>query len=528
MLPLAKLVPVLRQQVRAVEVFSDSGLLLSRAGLRLDDAASGILEPVDQRVQVSAALDTLKKVHTAMAEGVASLKKVNDKLDSIDGYNLFGPLGTAHADLAHRLPGIRQKAESAESGLRALIAFGGGSGPRRWLILSQNPDEPRPTGGFIGTYGVLTADGSTMHLDRYEAIENWTQPRPQAAVPAEQAGIVFRLQSPPVNQTLGNVNTTPDWPSAARLAMDLWQRGGEQPVDGVVTFTPGLIGRVLEVTGPVSVPDYGDVVSAANLYERLDFHTHSEAAFGLANGPRKDFVAALGQATLQRLLDSPASQWDPLARAVSAALDDQQAMAWSTDTALAPVLASHRWDGAFPATKGDFFAPGEFSYAAKNGRGLHRVYDHHVVVRPDGSAHISTTVTITNTEPPRELNQDSLSYITAYGPAGATLSDGDTDQPVLPEAELSGHPAFAWFRAAQPSGGTATLKVSWDAPEVVHKTSDGTWVYGLVFKRVADHDGDVVNVTVDLPKGWKWKGGPPPAHIDLNQDVVQTWAVKRP
>jgi hypothetical protein len=30
--------------------------------------------------------------------------------------------------------------------------------PRRYLLMSQNPAEVRPTGGFIGTYGVLATE----------------------------------------------------------------------------------------------------------------------------------------------------------------------------------------------------------------------------------------------------------------------------------------------------------------------------------------------------------------------------------
>nr|MDQ6909539.1 DUF4012 domain-containing protein [Actinomycetota bacterium] len=521
-LPLAKLVPVLRQQVRGVEVFSDSGLLLSDAGLRLDGAAAGILEPTDQRLKVSAALATLRKVHVAMQAGVKSLDKAAEKVRSLDGYNLFGPLGDARADLARRLPVIQKKAQGAESGLGALIAFAGGSGPKRYLVLSQNPDEVRPTGGFIGTYGVLLADGAQVRLERYDSIDSWTRSRPDATVPAEKAGIAFLSQTPPANQNLGNVNSLPDWPSAARLAMDLWQRGGEAPVDGVVSFTPGLLGRILGVTGPVTVPSYGENVSASNLDERLDFYTHSEEA--LKNPNRKDFVAALAEVTLQRLLESPASQWDALARAVGASLDNQQAMAWARDPGLEAELARRRWDGAFPATRGDFFAAGEFAYTSKNGKGLRRTYDHLVSLRPDGSARITTTMTIENTKPAGILNRDSLSYITVYGPSGGVLAK-DGDDPGVPESELAGHPAFAWFRAAEPLGQT-TLKVAWDAPDVAHKNPDGSWVYGLWFRRIVDHSGDVLNLKVDLPPGWRWRDQAPPARVDLNRDVIETWAIR--
>src|SRR5205807_8794081 len=120
--------------------------------------------------------------------------------------------------------------------------------PRRYLLFSQNPDEVRPTGGFIGTYGVLTAGpDAPVALDRYEPIENWTTTHTNARVPNDQLDSVFRFRNPPLPQTLANVNAVPDWPKAARLATELWQRGGEEPVDGVLSVTPAFLARILAV-----------------------------------------------------------------------------------------------------------------------------------------------------------------------------------------------------------------------------------------------------------------------------------------
>src|SRR5205807_1180886 len=56
LLSVARLTPLVRVQVRGVEAFGDAGTLVSQAGLRLVDAASGLIEPGDAHVPVSAAL----------------------------------------------------------------------------------------------------------------------------------------------------------------------------------------------------------------------------------------------------------------------------------------------------------------------------------------------------------------------------------------------------------------------------------------------------------------------------------------
>jgi hypothetical protein len=332
-------------------------------------------------------------------------------------------------------------------------------------------------------------------------------------VPPEQAGSPFRLDTMLGPQTLPNVNNVADWPTAARLATDLWQRGGEQPVDDVLSLSTGFLVRALAVLGPVSVPEYNESVSAANAVARIDFHVH-ESPSDAATGNRKEFVSALAEAVLHKLLDAPASKWDGIGRAASQAFGARELMLWSAEPVVQGQLVARHWDGSLPPTVGDFFYQGEFEFAAKNGRGLRRGYDHDVALRPDGSARI----TITDSEPERPGNVDSLRYITLYGPAGGTLADG-TEETSSGEPPLANHPAAGWFRAAPPQG-TTTITVVWDAPRVAHQLPDKTWAYGLYWMRVPDHTGDEVRLRVELPKGWHWKGDSPPGQMKLDKDII--------
>lgn len=517
----ARVVPLLGTQVRAADTFADAGSNLSEAGQRLVDVADAILNPADQAVPVSAALDALRSTQRSMAPVVAAIARTSDEVARLEARFLIGPLARARDDLATRLPRIQARATAAEQGLSALMAFAGEQGPRRYLFLSQNPDEVRPTGGFIGTYGVLSADAGRLQLERYDAIESWTGNRPSAEVPPEQVGSPFRYHNPPLRRTLGNVNSTPDWPQVAQLAARLWQAGGEAPVDGVISFTPAFLGRVLSVVGPVTVASYGETVTAANLNERLDLYTQETTPPPGAD--RKDFVAALAETVMRRLLDAPARQWEPLGRAMGKAFSAREALAWSSDPQVATALAERGWDGAFPAHDGDFFYNSEFQYAAKNGRGIRRVYDHTVALGADGAARVTTTITITNTEAPGPANASTLAYLTIYGPEGGVLDQAASDPFSFREPPLAGHPAAGWFRAAPPAGGQTTLKVVWDVPALARQQRDGSWEYSLRWMGLPDHTGDVVNLRVELPATWRWKGAAPPGQFSLDRDMRGTW-----
>ena len=489
--------------------------------MRLTDATKSLLDPQEEQQDLSAALTGLREVQGLLRLGVNSIDEAAEKVDALDSQLLFGPVGRARSDLAGRLPNIRRQAVEAADGLGAMITFAGGDGPRSYLVLSQNPDEVRPTGGYIGTYGVLSAVGGKLSLERYDSIESWFLVHPEAVATPEERGSPFRFD-PRKEQRIANVNTGPDWTQAAALAARLWERGGEAPVQGVLSFTPSFLGRILSVVGPVRVEAFDESVSAETLVERLDFYTHL-----LPRAPgvdRKEFVAELAKSIMPKLFDAPASQWESLAKVIGQAFSSREAMVWSTDTEVAQVLSERRWDGSVPATTGDFVRPAEFQYANKNGRELRRTYEHHVVVNPDGSARIRTVLTLVNSEPPSSQNLNSITYVTMYGPTGAVL-DIASDPLAIPEIAVSGHPAVGWFRTVAPQSQTS-VKVVWNVPKIIENIADGDRAYSLVWMRHPDHTGDSLKLTVDLPSGWRWAQSAPPAKFSLDRDLVGTWPIE--
>ena len=525
LLPISRFIPVVRSQVLAVETFQSAGVILADAGLRLADATQKVLDASTGDTPTSGLLDKLRIIDSSLSGGSQSLERAESKVAKLKGKWLVGPIASARDDLAKRLPSYARRATSASDGIHALIRFAGGDGSRRYLFLSQNPDEIRPTGGFIGTYGIVSATPEKLDLERFDDIHNFTGAHPNATVPGAQAGSPFRFAQPPLPQTIANVNQLPDFERAAKLAVQLWNGSGEEKVDGVLSVTPSFLARILAVLGPVEVPDYGEVVDSGNLIARFDFYTEQLEVDPTLNTIRKGFVASLAEAVMQKVLAAPSSQWQPLAKAIGQAFDAREAMAWTTDDQVVSALESRGWNNTLPQAEGDFFYNAEFSYAAKIDRSLRREFTHHVELRADGSARITTTMVVSNPRPGGFTNPGSLSYVTVYGPNGATL-DQASDPPQSSEPSLAGHPAAGWFVGAAP-GGKATLKVVWNVPDVVSKGPNGTRVYSLWWLHLPDHAGDVLNLKVDPPPGWHWKGTPPPSRMSLDQDVKGSWVLTK-
>jgi hypothetical protein len=521
-LSVSRRLPLIGTQVVAVETFQRSGVRLADAGLQVTGAVQDAVSSSNEGSAVAGGLDNLRTVSRALSEGIATVDAASEDMRRLDGKLLIGPVAGARRDLDQRLPKFQDRAASAARGLDALIRFAGGDGPRRYLFLNQNPDEIRPTGGFIGTYAVLAADGQGLHLDQFSPTEKFNAAHPDVAVAGSETGSPFRFARPPIRQTMSNVNDVADFTKAARLAVDLWKSSGETPVDGVVSFTPAFLARILGVLGPVQVPDYQETVSADNLIARFDYYTQQLETDPNANIARKGFVGSLARVVLDKALGAPPSQWQAIGKAMGDGFAGREGMAWSTDASVAGALAERHWDGTLPEVAGDFFYNAEFSYAAKFDRLLRRSFDHHVVIHSDGSATITTTLVMNNPGPPAGLNPGSLSYVTLYGPAGAVLG-AVPEPPVSPEPPMAGHAAAGWFLSAPPLG-SATLQVVWEAPDIARRTAKG-WEYSLSWLRVPDHTGDELHLQVDLPDGWSWEDTGPPATFNLDSDVRGVWPI---
>jgi hypothetical protein len=489
---------------------------LSSAAARAATATATVLEAASAARPGLGMLAKLRELRRTMAAAITTTDRAAASAAAVDRKTLATPLRDVATTVRVRLRRARTELASSLQALSALIVFVGGDGPRRYLVLSQNPDEPRPTGGFIGTYGVLTARSGRVQLRRYAAIERWYRSRRDAVIPATRAPNALQLlPRKPKPQTLANVNASPDWPETARLAARLWRSAGEMPVDGVVSLTPELVARVQRALGPVRMPGYERAVTGANVVTLLDRMTHRTRHAD--KGSRKRFVAQLARAIMGRLSSGDVAV-APLAQGVVRGMDAREGMVWSRDPIVQRAAAARGWDGTLPDVGGDFLYTSEFSAAAKNGRALRRRFDHRVVLRADGSARVTTIIATRNAS---LLGYNYRSYVALYGPRGARLDDA-SDRPDAAERSIAGHPAAGWLQGTPPWG-TTRRRVVWDVPRMLVRRRDGSLVYRLRFMRVAAHHGDSLRLRVTPPAGWRWARRPPLGFWGLHGDVIGAW-----
>ena len=229
----------------------------------------------------------------------------------------------------------------------------GSETPRTYLLLAQNEDEIRPTGGFLSGAGLMTvAEGNILDMqfldaslvDAWVVDGTWSLSKPYDPAPAalqQLMGLELHL--------FRDANFWPDFPHSAEQAIALYRYGQDAPpLDGVIAFDQQFLSMLLQITGPVTVPDLAQPISARNLTASLEaaWGPSGEEEAGAWVWSRKDFLGPLADAVRMRLFGN-LSGLDPLftAEVMHRALAEKHLQIYVRDPAVAAILDRLDWDG---------------------------------------------------------------------------------------------------------------------------------------------------------------------------------------
>lgn len=246
--------------------------------LALEQTALPLLEVADEVATAQAAsepgtidVEALRAAAPRAQEAADAGARARRTVDAVPTESLLAVLHDPVVQAVDAVVSLEEGARATATGLRIAPGALGADGPRTYLLAFQNLAESRPTGGIVGAWGLVRADGGRIVLESTgtnDDIENLrTTPRQLPEEVTALYGDGMGLSQ--------NVNLSPHFPQGARLLTDLWVAQGRPEPDGVVAITPVALARLLEATGPVDTPgvelDATTVVDVvqAQAYERF-------------------------------------------------------------------------------------------------------------------------------------------------------------------------------------------------------------------------------------------------------------------
>lgn len=226
-----------------------------------------------------------------------------------------------------------------------------GNGSKTYLLLAQNEDELRPTGGFITTVGRLSLhEGEIVGLE-FESVdsrEDWTRPYPAAPWQLQEymnADVLILRDS----------NWYADFPTSAMWAEYLYSYDHPQPLDGVIAFDQQFLVILLSALGPLEVEGAPYPITSANAIAYMRAAKEPPAGQPVPSGwYRKEFIGNIADAILDKLVNGRNNNWRALAATLAQALEERHLLLQFDEPTAASLLAERGWDNALRPIEGDF------------------------------------------------------------------------------------------------------------------------------------------------------------------------------
>jgi hypothetical protein len=291
--------PIVGQHVEALRTTARSGASLTRS-------AATTASTADYRTLTAEGgqvdLTRVRALQRPVAESAATITTALGAVAEVRSPWLVAPIDDELDRFEAKLADAGEQATLAAEGLAVAPALLGGDGPRRYFLAFSTPAESRDGGGFIGAYGVLTAEGGKLDLVESGTLGLLNRDGPYEFAPPPDWEL--RYGSLLVERFLGNLGASPDWPIDTDVARQLFpQTPGGTPVDGALYADPAALAGLLSLTGPVEVPGIGLTLDAGNAEDFLLREQYIR--FDGDNPQRRELLGDVAQATFDALTSRP-------------------------------------------------------------------------------------------------------------------------------------------------------------------------------------------------------------------------------
>jgi Protein of unknown function (DUF4012) len=308
------------------------------------------------------------------------------------------------------------------------------------------------------------------------------------------------------------VNVSPDFPTTARIIMNLYPQSGGTAVDGVLAIDPPGLAGLLELTGAVAVPGWPEPVTAANVvdvtlraaYERYPVQEQRVAFLGEVS--RRVFEAFTAAD-----LGSPAN----LARSLGRAARTDHLFVYLDDPGEERLAARFGVDGAVPSVRGDSLTVVSQNVSAnKVDLYLRRSLCYEATLDPaeapagltgrlelrldNGAPSQGLPSGVIGPYDPRFAPGENRAYVSLYSPFPARAATLDRETVPVESGPELGRLAHSLV-VSIPSGAARTLRM--DVQGRVRLDPDGWYRLDLGHQPVLNPDR--VDVAVTVPEGWR-------------------------
>ncbi|HYF05363.1 MAG TPA: DUF4012 domain-containing protein, partial [Patescibacteria group bacterium] len=346
-------------------------------------------------------------------------ENAEDELVSVDPSSFSGNVGerlAALKTLATQMKTLCSTLTESKDLLNLLL-----TGHRTVLLVLQNNNEIRATGGFFGTYGHIKLDSgkvSTLKISSIYDLDGQLKAQITPFIP---------IQSVNNRLYLRDSNFFAEFPKSAELLASMYEKEGGETPDLIVAANSRVLGKLLTVTGPIAMPTYGVTVDSKNYSETIERLTSVE--YNILSNTPKQFLADLAVVLVDTLKVSPARLPELLAQSLYA-IGEKDLMFYSRFSKVQELFERFGVAGRLPQS-GNFIHINMSNFSgSKSDNSVQNSLKADYTLKKEGRYVLALRIRRENTVPATIQAPANLSFIRVYVPVGAVLKEANGfDQP---------------------------------------------------------------------------------------------------
>ncbi|MDA3802476.1 MAG: DUF4012 domain-containing protein [Patescibacteria group bacterium] len=348
-----------------------------------------------------------------------------------------------------------------------------------YLIIMQNNDEIRPSGGFIGVFGLLHVESGEIeslstydsyHLDMPAYLSNDWQRKPPEVLEE-----YLRVEK----WYLRDSNWSPNWPTSAQNILEIYNGEKEaigeksENFTGVIAINPNFVADLIELVGDIEAR--GDTYTKHNFQELLQYSVEmSYKEEDISSWDRKDIINEIVSKLKTRLFNLESEKMLEFLNIVEKHGENKNIQLFFTNHTINKLAIESGFGGEVKETNNDYLMVVDANLGA---------FKSDVVVKKNYEYSISLNEDKANSELHLNYKHNGgfdwrttryQSYTRVYVPIGSKLNDINSYGQVMIDTDSTtsytdndlNKTVFGFYFKLEP-GSTGGIKIDYDLPQSI-------------------------------------------------------------
>lgn len=227
--------------------------------------------------------------------------------------------------------------------LKMIPEISGFNEEKTYLLLFQNNLELRPSGGYIGNFGILKVKNgrpTAFEIHDTNIFDGFGKIKTELPQPLKDHLKIDNWQ-------MRDGNWSPDFEISAKQVEYFYQiQGGQEKFDGIIGINAALLPDLLELTGPVYLEDFDKEFESNNVLRDLEYEVEKGyIQRNIEPGERKKIFKSLIKNILEKLIQENSWLNEKYRNFVIKELEEKNLLLYFKDSDIQKIAADFNWGG---------------------------------------------------------------------------------------------------------------------------------------------------------------------------------------